>query len=216
MKESGENPLVHYVLYGKREGRLPIKRSNNKEVNKLNKRIKNYKKIIDRQDRQIKRLQKNVTNQFSILEAYNKLFNDLYIFHETFPKGPLKDIQELCIELLLFFDKVCEKYDIPYWLDYGTLLGPVRHGGFLPWDDDIDLGMFKNVFDKRCKLSFVQKMRYNQKMIQSEEFRYCIAHCAGKKESPLAMKILRTHNYYLFWLFDQLVKLKGKLRRKLT
>ena len=66
VKESGENPLVHYVLYGKREGRLPIKRSNNKEVNKLNKRIKNYKKIIDRQDRQIKRLQKNVTNQFSI------------------------------------------------------------------------------------------------------------------------------------------------------
>jgi len=148
VKESGENPLVHYVLYGKREGRLPIKYTNNKEINKLNKRIKSYKKTIDRQDRQIQRIRKNLANQFSILDAYQKLFNDLYIYHETTPKGPLKDIQELCIELLLFFDKVCEKYDIQYWLDYGTLLGPVRHGGFLPWDDDIDLGMMKSDFDR--------------------------------------------------------------------
>lgn len=71
--------------------------------------------------------------------------------------------------------------------------------------------MFENVFDKRCKLSFVQKMRYNQKMIRSEEFCYCLAHCAGNKEGPLVLRVLRTHNYYLFWIFEKIVHLKQKL-----
>ena len=155
VEQSGENPLVHYVLYGKKEGRHPLKTANDKDVKKLEKKIekyhkelKNSRKELNRAKRQIERLQKKSSNNFSILEAYNKLFNDLYIFHETTPKGTLKDIQELCIELLLFFDRICEKYDIKYWLDYGTLLGPVRHGGFLPWDDDIDLGMLKNDFER--------------------------------------------------------------------
>ena len=78
------------------------------------------------------------------------------------------------------------------------------------------LKLFDNVFDSRNTWSFLKKIRYNQQMICSEEFRFCLEHATGKKENPLAIKILRTHNYYLFWLFDQLVKLKGKLRRKLT
>lgn len=71
--------------------------------------------------------------------------------------------------------------------------------------------LFENVFDKRCKMTFAQKMNYNQRIIQTEEFRYCIAHCSGKKESPLVLNILRTHNYYLFWVFLYFVHLKQKL-----
>jgi lipopolysaccharide cholinephosphotransferase len=52
---------------------------------------------------------------------------------------------------MIFLDNICQKYDIQYWLDYGSLLGPVRHGGFLPWDDDVDLGMLKYEFDKLLK-----------------------------------------------------------------
>ena len=132
VKKSGENPLVHYVLHGRREGRQP-----NNDKFKLN--------------AEIRRLKKQNQNQYKILDSYNQLFNDLYIFHETTPKSALKDMQDLCMELMIFLDKICQKYDIEYWLDYGSLLGPVRHGGFLPWDDDFDLGMLKHNFDKLLK-----------------------------------------------------------------
>ena len=53
----------------------------------------------------------------------------------------LKQAQQLMLEGLVCFDKICKKHDLKYWLDSGTLLGAVRHKGFIPWDDDIDLSM---------------------------------------------------------------------------
>lgn len=46
--------------------------------------------------------------------------------------------------LLQSFDTVCKKHDIDYWLDYGTLLGAIRHQGFIPWDTDTDVGMLRS------------------------------------------------------------------------
>lgn len=54
----------------------------------------------------------------------------------------------LYVELLIFIDKVCNKYGIDYWLGFGTLLGAVRHGGFIPWDDDIDLVVLRKDYNK--------------------------------------------------------------------
>ena len=50
------------------------------------------------------------------------------------------------MHLLYVLDKICQKHDIPYFLAFGTLLGAMRHDGFIPWDDDIDVGMRKKDF----------------------------------------------------------------------
>lgn len=44
-------------------------------------------------------------------------------------------------EMLVFLDGLCREHGLTYWLDSGTLLGAVRHGGFIPWDDDMDVAM---------------------------------------------------------------------------
>ena len=53
----------------------------------------------------------------------------------------LRSAQLIMLEMLVEFDAICQKHHLTYWLDSGTLLGAVRHQGFIPWDDDIDLSM---------------------------------------------------------------------------
>lgn len=60
----------------------------------------------------------------------------------------LKKLQATCTDILFHFDEICKKHGLTYYLAFGTLLGAVRHNGFIPWDDDIDLFMPKEDLDK--------------------------------------------------------------------
>lgn len=53
----------------------------------------------------------------------------------------LRSIQLRILDILIIIDKICRDNGIDYWLDYGTLLGAVRHSGFIPWDDDVDIAV---------------------------------------------------------------------------
>ena len=55
-------------------------------------------------------------------------------------------------ELLKFVVNVCEKYGFVYWLDYGSLLGAIRHEGFVPWDDEADISMPREDYEKFLKI----------------------------------------------------------------
>ena len=63
-------------------------------------------------------------------------------------------IQSDLIILLEKFDALCRKNRIHYTLDAGTLLGAVRHKGFIPWDDDADIGLIRSEYEKLAKSSF--------------------------------------------------------------
>jgi len=56
--------------------------------------------------------------------------------------------KEIAYNILIYFDKVCRKHKLRYYLAYGTLLGAVRHKGFIPWDDDIDVMMPREDYNR--------------------------------------------------------------------
>ena len=93
---------------------------------------------------------KKITN--NRLESANFLFNNIYLDYQLSPNELLNNVQGLSIELLSFVDNVCKKHNLSWWLDYGTLIGAIRHENFIPWDDDIDIGMMRSEYNKFNKV----------------------------------------------------------------
>ena len=71
----------------------------------------------------------------------------------------MKKVWAVELDLLVVLLDVCKKHGIKIFASGGTLLGAVRHSGFIPWDDDIDMMMFREDYEKLCKVA-------------DEEFRY--------------------------------------------
>lgn len=71
-------------------------------------------------------------------------------FFRSLPKatGGMRLLQLGCAKLLGEFDALCKANSIDYWMMFGTLLGSVRNEGFIPWDDDVDLGMARDDVEK--------------------------------------------------------------------
>lgn len=65
------------------------------------------------------------------------------------PDGSLLRRQQMrMLEILKEIDRICKKYGIQYWLSSGTLIGAARHGGFIPWDDDLDIEMMRDDYER--------------------------------------------------------------------
>ena len=76
----------------------------------------------------------------------NEIYTDI-------SKEDLRRAQKIMLYIMKKIHAVCVKHNIKYWLDYGTLLGAIRHDGFIPWDDDLDICMMREDFEKFNKVA---------------------------------------------------------------
>ncbi len=98
------------------------------------------------------------------------------------------DVHKVLLGMMKDIDAICRKHNIPYFLTAGTCLGAVRHNGFIPWDDDADIAMMREDYDR-----FVQVMK--QELPNENYYFQCID--THKKYNVLipAMKIRKKGTY---------------------
>ena len=67
------------------------------------------------------------------------------------PEGSqMWELQHRLLDMLLYLENICKELNIPIYIDGGTCLGAVRHGGFIPWDDDLDVVIDRKYYKKLC------------------------------------------------------------------
>ncbi len=129
--------------------------------------------------------------------AYEKK-EDVFMFDDAYD-GKLQTIQKLLLLHILEIDRVCKKHNIKYFLGGGTLLGAVRHKGFIPWDDDADIMMLREDYDKF--LSVVQNEIGSNLFLQTPKTDQ-LNHCAFTKirldntifATKFTSKFMKMHN----------------------
>ena len=80
-------------------------------------------------------------------------------------KKSIRDVQNKILEVMKYIDAVCRKNGIIYYIMGGTALGAIRHGGFIPWDDDLDIFMTPAEY---CKFKIAMEKESSQKFILQE------------------------------------------------
>lgn len=101
----------------------------------------------------------------------------------------IKKIQEISLDVLMDIKEVCDKNGIEFFLLYGTLLGAIRHDGFIPWDDDIDIGMTRNNYLKFLKVASSELNKRDKVFIMgSGETKYVSEIKVGRRGTKYCLK----------------------------
>lgn len=111
------------------------------------------------------------------------------------PKYDIKELHEKILNILLAFDKVCEEHRLRYCICCGSLIGAVRHKGFIPWDDDLDIAMPRPDYElliRHCKEWLPEPYEF---VCAENDSQYPLAF--GKIQDASTTLIERRHLYYL-------------------
>lgn len=130
-------------------------------------------------------------------------------------QGVLSYIQQANFKILKEVDRICKENNIQYWLNFGTLLGAVRHKGYIPWDDDIDIGMLREDYEKFIDI-------FNKSTLNPNYHAELYSHECGvynlikvynnKNKDALFLDILPYDYYYKNLSFEEKQELTAKLK----
>lgn len=117
------------------------------------------------------------------------------------PEGSLIRRQQLrMLKMLLEFDRICKKHHISYWLSSGTLIGAMRHKGFIPWDDDLDVEMMREDYLKLMQVLPIELPEWMALQDEQTDSNYFYYYAKLRDRHSL---LYETNNY------DRLLKERG-------
>lgn len=111
-------------------------------------------------------------------------------------------LQRCLTALLRVFHALCRKHELIYWMDYGTLLGAVRHGGFVPWDDDIDVAMPREDYEQLEERIGDELQQYGLRISRGNFFPGMMIEYR-RAETGLFMDIFPVYEYKTKGIYDE-------------
>ena len=87
-------------------------------------------------------------------------------------KVSMKEVQQISVDLLVYIDELCRDNNINYSIFYGSLIGVERHGGYIPWDDDLDIVLLRPEYEKLLDLLSKQQLYTLLSPHTTENYRY--------------------------------------------
>lgn len=90
-----------------------------------------------------------------------------------------RQLQKIILSIAIEIKQICERHNIPYIILGGTQLGAIRHGGFIPWDDDFDIGMKRKDYERFIQICKTE-LNSNKYFLQTENTEEYYAYCFAK------------------------------------
>jgi len=123
----------------------------------------------------------------------------------------MKRVWAVQLDLLQELMRVCQKHDIHFFADGGTLMGAMRHQGFIPWDDDIDLAMMRKDYDKLCAVAEqeFQHPYFFQTILTDEHYSHRHAQLRNSDTAAWSAKDKRPHGRFNQGIFIDIFIIDG-------
>ncbi|HHZ06884.1 MAG TPA: NAD-dependent epimerase/dehydratase family protein [Clostridiales bacterium] len=160
-----------------------------------------------------------MADAIQLIVQYNRNKEETFLFQDNY-QGKLETIHNILLGYLLEVDRICKKHNIRYFLAGGTLLGAVRHHGFIPWDDDADVMMLREDYEKFLEVASSELP--NNIFVQTPKSE-SLNHCVFTKlrindtmfSTAFTSRHLKMHNGIFFDVLSHDQTANSKLGRKI-